>query len=168
MELVDKFEISDLYRIKDIGEILRLQVEKRAQDPAIFCEDRVLSYAALQRHSQAVATYLASQPSMGDQRIGFIGRECEAYYEVLFGCAQAGTIFVPINWRLTPREVAHILTDAGIAILFCDAGTLNIVEESLRASGHRAEVVCSNEGLTLIDYGSVLRTDPSKQIPSYS
>ena len=165
--LVDTLDIPDLYGVKDIGEILHFQAKKRAQEPAIFCEGRATSYATLQKHSQKVAAYLATRLSGADQRVGFIGRECEAYYEVLFGCALAGVIFVPINWRLTPREVAHILTDADIAMLFCNVETLEIVEESLRVCGHRAEVVCLNEGLTPADYGSVLRISPSeKTLPS--
>jgi acyl-CoA synthetase (AMP-forming)/AMP-acid ligase II len=159
MTLLERLEILDLYALKDVGEILRRQAKKRAREPAIFCENRVVNFGTLQTRSQKVAAYLTARRSDSNQRVGFVGRESEAYYEVLFGCALAGSVFVPINWRLTPREVAHILTDAGIDVLFCDAGTLPLVQESLRASEHRAEVVCLREGLTPTDYGSILQRD---------
>jgi acyl-CoA synthetase (AMP-forming)/AMP-acid ligase II len=153
----------DLYPVRDVGEILRRQAGKRADEAAIFCEGRTTTYAMLYSRSSKVAAYLASTLSGADHRVGFIGRECEAYYEVMFGCALAGLVFVPINWRLTAREVNHILTDAGIGVLFCDAGTREVVEESLRASGHRAGVICLTAGVTPLDYRQVLRDAPSGQ-----
>lgn len=161
----DAFGTPDLYQVKNISEILRLQAEKRGDSPAILCENRILNYFTLKAHSEALATYFVSRSSDSqNKRIAFIGKECEAYYEVLFGCAQAGIIFVPINWRLTPPELAHILTDAGIFMVFCDAGTLPIVEEGLRACNHPANVICLDKGLTLVDYDSVLKTVPLRQI----
>lgn len=154
-------EAQDLYQVKDVGEILRLQAEKRGTEPAIFCEGRTTTYATFRTHAGKVAAHLAATLSGADRKVGFIGRECEAYYEVMFGCAMAGIVFVPINWRLTAREVSHILADAGIAVLFCDAGTCGVVEESLRASAHQAEVICLTAGVTPLDYGGVLRGAPA-------
>jgi long-chain acyl-CoA synthetase len=157
----------DLYPVKYVGEILRIQADKRGDEAAIFCEGRTTSYATLFAHARKVATYLASALSGIDRKVGFIGRECEAYYEVMFGCALAGVVFVPINWRLTAREVSHILSDAGIAVLFCDSTTHDVVEESLHANEHRAEVVCLTEGLTPLAYGELLRDSSSAQaLPS--
>ncbi|KVE32762.1 hypothetical protein WS68_16095 [Burkholderia sp. TSV86] len=149
--------------MKDFGEILRLQARTRADQPAILCEGRTTTYATLHAHGSQVAAYLRATLPGAAHRVGFIGRECEAYYEVMFGCALAGVVFVPINWRLTAREVGHILADAGIAVLFCDAGTRHVVEEGLRASEHRAEVVCLAEGVTALDYRHVLTDAPSGQ-----
>ncbi|ALL67692.1 Long-chain-fatty-acid--CoA ligase [Paraburkholderia caribensis MBA4] len=127
----------------------------------MFCEGRTMTYATLFARSVKVAAHLAGTLSGVERKVGFIGRESEAYYEVMFGCAMAGIVFVPINWRLTAREVSHILTDAGIDTLFCDVGTRNVVEESLRASQHAANVICLTEGVTSPDYREVLRDAPS-------
>ncbi|WP_434629048.1 long-chain-fatty-acid--CoA ligase [Chromobacterium sp. CV08] len=156
--------VPGLYAVKDVGEILRRQARQRGAEPAIFSDGEALSYRELWRRSLNVAGHLVSRLDGEARRVGFIGRECAAYYEVLFGCALAGAVFVPINWKLTPREVAHILTDAGIDLLFCDAETLDIVGESLRASGHRAEVVCLAAGLAPTDYEAVQRGETAEAV----
>ncbi|MGV0803767.1 AMP-binding protein, partial [Mycolicibacterium elephantis] len=35
------------------------------------------------------------------------------FFEVLCGLAKLGAIAVPVNWRLTAQEMAHIVADAG-------------------------------------------------------
>jgi fatty-acyl-CoA synthase len=36
------------------------------------------------------------------------------------GCVRAGAVFVPLNWRLTPVELAALIADAGPNLLFHD------------------------------------------------
>ncbi|ACX95797.1 long-chain-fatty-acid--CoA ligase [Halothiobacillus neapolitanus] len=158
MRSMDASDLGELYVVKDVGEILRRQVKKRASEPAIFCDGRVTSYDSFYKHSRKVADFLVSRLSCIERRVGYIGRECEPYYEVIFGCAMAGVIFVPINWRLTPNEVAHIVTDASIDILFSDAEMLGVVEESLDMCGHDAEVVCLKHGMTSTSYFAILHS----------
>ena len=50
--------------------------------------------------------------SPGD-RVAVIARNCIEWPEISFGLAKAGLIAVPVNIRLAPDEVAHILDDSG-------------------------------------------------------
>src|SRR2546430_3490960 len=56
----------------------------------------------------------------------------DAYAELLFAVAKAGAVAVPVNWRLTPPEVATIVTDADPVAL--------VVGEEFNASG--SQVSC--------------------------
>ncbi len=42
-------------------------------------------------------------------------------FELLIGCARAGLVLVPMNWRLAPDELAEVAADAGAAALFAHA-----------------------------------------------
>ena len=50
----------------------------------------------------------AIQP--GD-RVAMLAANAPEYLDALFACARLGAIFVPLNWRLTPPELATILTE---------------------------------------------------------
>ncbi|MEU6648572.1 long-chain-fatty-acid--CoA ligase [Streptomyces sp. NPDC046900] len=128
-----------------------LHAARRPDHPAIVCEGRETTYAELHRASNRTAHALkAAGLSFGD-RVAFLGRENEHYYDLALGCAKTGVVLVPINWRLTAAEVDHILRDSGARTAFVQGEFLPAVERvrdglpQLRevrrfdGEGHRAE-----------------------------
>ncbi|UVS82002.1 long-chain-fatty-acid--CoA ligase [Actinokineospora sp. UTMC 2448] len=102
---------------------------ERGEHPAILCEDRVVTYDQLHRESNRTAhRLLAAGLGVGD-RVAYLGLESEHYYEIALGCAKAGVVLVPVNWRLTADEVDHILRDSGAALLFVEREFLAIAEK---------------------------------------
>jgi long-chain acyl-CoA synthetase len=51
-------------------------------------------------------------------RIAYVGKNSDHYFELLFGAAKAGVVLAPIGWRLAPREIAYILGDAEARMVF--------------------------------------------------
>ncbi|WEP01068.1 long-chain-fatty-acid--CoA ligase (plasmid) [Streptomyces sp. FXJ1.172] len=135
-----------------------LHAARRPDHPAIICEGRETTYAELHRASNRTAhALLAAGVSRGD-RVAFLGRENEHYYDLALGCAKTGVVLVPINWRLTAGEVDHILRDSGACLAFVQGEFLPAVERvrgslpQLRqvrrfdGAGHRAEGFLSWKG----------------------
>lgn len=83
---------------------------------------RQWNWAELDGAVNRAAHWLIGQigPASG-ARVATVSRNCAEMILLQFGCIRAGAIFVPVNWRLAPNEVAHILEDAGPAILFSQA-----------------------------------------------
>lgn len=92
----------------------------RADHVAIDCEGRKTTYASLHRSSNQAAHALRSAGVDRGARVAFLGRESEYYYLLILACAKVGAVLVPVNWRLTPGEVDHILRDSGAELLFLD------------------------------------------------
>ncbi|MEU1177788.1 long-chain-fatty-acid--CoA ligase [Streptomyces sp. NPDC005820] len=92
----------------------------RPTTPAILCEGRTLTYGALHEESNRVAHAIRAAGLVPGDRVAYLGKESEHYYEILFGCAKSGTVLVPVNWRLTAPEVSHILQDSGTRLLFLE------------------------------------------------
>jgi acyl-CoA synthetase (AMP-forming)/AMP-acid ligase II len=103
---------------------------------AVRCGDRSVTYAELHRRSNRTAHALVVAGLRPGSRVGYLGKESEQYYDVLFGCAKSGTVLVPVNWRLTGAEVSHILRDSGTEVLFVEPeyrGLLDAVRTGLPA-----------------------------------
>ncbi len=50
---------------------------------------------------------------------------------VLFGaCARTGLVVFPLNWRLSPAEIDHLLGLAQVSVLFADTANLDKVSEA--------------------------------------
>jgi acyl-CoA synthetase (AMP-forming)/AMP-acid ligase II len=116
-----------------------------ADRTALVCEGREVTYAALHKESNRTAHALASAGIERGSRVAYLGKESEDYYEIFFACAKTGAVLVPINWRLSPAEVEHILRDSGAELLFVEreyAGTA----ERIRAEPPALPVVVELDG----------------------
>jgi fatty-acyl-CoA synthase len=62
-------------------------------------------------------------------RIAYLGQNHPQILVLLFACARLGAIFVPLNWRLAPKEHLYMLKDSGAATLFVDEPYLEQCED---------------------------------------
>jgi acyl-CoA synthetase (AMP-forming)/AMP-acid ligase II len=103
-----------------IAAIASHQAITRPRHIAITCEGREITYAELHTASNRTANALRAAGLEPGARVAYLGRESEHYYDIAFGCAKSGTVLVPVNWRLTPEEVEHILRDSHAELLFVE------------------------------------------------
>ncbi|MFH0515662.1 long-chain-fatty-acid--CoA ligase [Streptomyces sp. M41] len=115
-------------RPRTLVETARLHAERQPDIPAVLCEGRTLTYGALHQESNRIAHALRAAGLEPGDRIAYLGKESEHYYEILFACAKTGTVLVPVNWRLTAPEVSHILQDSGTRMLFLGEEFRRIVD----------------------------------------
>ena len=93
------------------------------EHPAVVTAQSTLSYHDLDGTSNRLARALADAGAEAGTRIAVIGHESAHYYELLFAVAKIGAVLVPVNWRLSAPEVAHILNDSQAMFLFADGST---------------------------------------------
>jgi fatty-acyl-CoA synthase len=89
--------------------------------------ERTITYAELDRRAAAAAAMMAERGVREGDRVAILSRNRIAFFEILFGCAKLGAILVPLNWRMPPPELDHLLDDCEPVLLFRegDAGTLS-------------------------------------------
>ncbi|RJL34104.1 long-chain-fatty-acid--CoA ligase [Bailinhaonella thermotolerans] len=99
---------------------LRRHARTRGDAPAITGGGRTLTYADLDRRSGRVARALLARGLGPGSRVAYLGRNAPEFFELLYGAARIGAVTVPLNWRLTPGEIAAITADAGAALTVVD------------------------------------------------
>jgi long-chain acyl-CoA synthetase len=89
--------------------------------PAVALGARTVGdYASLAaRVSRQAGAFAAAGLNPGD-RVALIARNVPAYVETLFGCWWAGLAAVPVNAKLHPKELAHVLENSGARWAFVD------------------------------------------------
>jgi fatty-acyl-CoA synthase len=107
---------------RTLAETLRHQARRRPAETALVFGDRVTRYGELDRRADQVAHGLAGLGIHRGDRVGYLGKNSDLYFELLFGAARAGAVLVPVNWRLAAPEIAAILSDAGVTTLFLGRG----------------------------------------------
>ena len=96
----------------------REAAENFADRPAIVTPEQTVSYAELDAQSDAIAAGLIARGTKPGDHIGLYGINSSTFVALYLGIQKAGAVVVPINLLLNPKEVAWILNDAEVKLLF--------------------------------------------------
>lgn len=91
--------------------------------PAVTIGDRVWTYRDLDQVATAYAARLLEMGLAAHDRIGLLMRSSLDYVELIHAIMRIGAIVVPLNTRLTPREIAGQVQLANCAVVIVDAST---------------------------------------------
>ncbi len=118
---------------------------KTPDKPAlIHGEGEIVTYRQLADGTDRVSALLWHRGVRKGDRVAFLGENSPEFIQVLFGTAQLGAVFVPINTRLAPPEITHVLTDAGARVLIHDAALADRVAQGI-AAARVAHVIATGE-----------------------
>jgi fatty-acyl-CoA synthase len=119
---------------------------KTPDKPAlIHGEGEIVTYRQLADGTDRVSALLWHRGVRKGDRVAFLGENCPEFIQVLFGAAQLGAVFVPINTRLAPPEIAHVLTDSDARVLIHDAALADRLAEGI-AAARVAHVIATGDG----------------------
>jgi long-chain acyl-CoA synthetase len=105
----------------DLADVIRVHAANRPAAPCLTYGEETLSFRDLdERSSRAANALRGAGVGVGD-RVVIVARNSPVFYELVFACAKAGAILVPVNWRLSAREVEEILADASPRLVLAGA-----------------------------------------------
>jgi len=82
---------------------------------------RRVTYRELNRRVNRLAAFLLNSGLKCGDRCAYLAYNGIEVVELIFAAAKIGLILVPLNWRLTAKELCFILSDSGTETLFFDA-----------------------------------------------
>ncbi|MFB7891431.1 class I adenylate-forming enzyme family protein [Microbacterium sp. NPDC056044] len=100
----------------------------------IAIDDRGVTtdYATLATRSTGLADTLRQAGYGPGDRIATVSGNSTDHVVAFFACAIAGIAFVPLSWRLTPRELADVLTRSEPALVLIEDEHAALAGEALR------------------------------------
>ncbi|MBV9990501.1 MAG: long-chain-fatty-acid--CoA ligase [Alphaproteobacteria bacterium] len=108
----------DFSRLESVADISRVHAAERPGAVALDFNDRQTTYAQLDERASRVAQGLIALDQKPGARVGYLGKNCDRFFEVLLGTFKARAVTVGVNWRLAPPEIAYVLNDAGCEVIF--------------------------------------------------
>ena len=120
---------------------------------ALTFGDERWTFAELCRHVDAAAETMASALPNPPGRIGLLSPNRPGFVLAVHAAVRLGIPFVPLNWRLSPTELAWQIADANITLLLTD-------------EAHDATALTQSlENLTIIPISTIERS-PEHTLPS--
>src|SRR5215831_2821607 len=95
---------------------------------AVVCKEERFTYAQFGHRAARLAGALRAADVKPGHRVAFLSLNCHRLLEAYFGVLDAGAILVPLNYRLSPPELSHVLNDCGATTLFLGKDFLPIVD----------------------------------------
>jgi len=118
--------------------------KRRAKTPdkaaLIYGEGDVMTYRQLADLSDAVSGMLLSHGVGEGDSVAYLGENSPEFLATLFGCARIGVVFVPVNTRLAPPEILHVLADSRARALIHDGDFADRLAPLISAVGIRTVV----------------------------
>ncbi len=136
----------DFGGIACIADFARQQARTRGGAAASWFEGRTTTFGELDRRSNQVAHALIAADVQPGDRVAYLGKNMDVYYEILFGTAKARAALAAINNRLAPPELKFIASDAGAKVLF-------VAKEFYAAAEAIADDLPDLRGIIAIDGG---------------
>ena len=85
-------------------------------------DGRITTYGELDDLTCRMAALFAAEGVTRGDRVAWIGKNADLYYQLFIACGRIGVVMVPVGWRLAPPEMDYILRDTGAKLVFAGDG----------------------------------------------
>lgn len=95
---------------------------------AVVCGERSFTYEEFAERTSRLAGALRDAGVTAGDRVAFLSLNCHRLLEAYYGVLEARAVLLPLNIRLAPNELKHILNDSGAKTLFLQREFVPLVE----------------------------------------
>ena len=110
--------MADDTSIRVLADVTRRHAARSPAGIAMAFNGRESTYVQLDGHASQVANGIIAEGVQPQTRVSVLDKNSDIFFELMFGSAKANTVFVAVNWRLAPAEMAYVINDALTKILF--------------------------------------------------
>jgi acyl-CoA synthetase (AMP-forming)/AMP-acid ligase II len=119
--------MSEVAEAVTLADVVRGQASQRGASIAFEFEGRRTGFRDLDIDASRVANGLKALGLKPRERIAYLGKNSDIYFELLFGAIKANVVMTPVNWRLAGPEIAFIVADCKAAVLFVGPEFIELV-----------------------------------------
>src|SRR5580692_3092175 len=102
----------------NLADMVRARAKARGDVIVFEFEGRKTSIAEFDRLTNRVANALKALGVKQRERIAYLGKNSDIYFELLLGAMKANVVMAPVSWRLAAPEIAYIVADCKAPVLF--------------------------------------------------
>lgn len=124
---------------------------------ALICEDRQCTYLELQERIYRLANGLINLGLKEGDRVAVVAENCFEFLEIYIGVAKAGGVVAPLNFRLLPKDIAHLINYIRTEFLILGANYIDMIN-SIKGEVKKVKHFITLEGRSsgMINYYTLL------------
>lgn len=150
--------------MRNIADVLRINSKYYPNKKAVIDSPKEFTWQEVDNRVNRFANALIGLGCKQGERIAILAYNASEYIEIIFACAKAGLIFVPLNFRLSPREIMYILKDSTPATMVFGEEFADVVSELRR--GFTLNYICIGADREwAMGYEGLIQSSPSEEPP---
>ncbi|MDR9754671.1 amino acid adenylation domain-containing protein [Pseudomonas sp. SZMC_28357] len=106
---------------RDLLEAFDRHVRQQPEKIALFCEDRQLSYAALETQANGLAQQLGARGIGAESLVAVALPRSERTLVAFLAVLKAGAAYLPLDLAYPPERLAYMLSDSAASLVLCDS-----------------------------------------------
>jgi acyl-CoA synthetase (AMP-forming)/AMP-acid ligase II len=130
---------------QNLADMVRSRAKTRGDATVFEFEGRQTSFVELDINTNRVANALRALGVKPHERIAYLGKNSDFYFELLLGAMKANVVMAPVNWRLAGPEIAFIVEDCKAPVLFVGPEFITQVH-NIRAQLPSVRTIITTEG----------------------
>ena len=145
-----------------LGDIIARGAKVYSDTEALVFKNTRLTYRQLNNRVNRLAHFLLSLDLKGAKHVSILAENCHQYAEVYFGTGKAGHVTIPLNFRLSTKEMADILIDGEAKVLFFEKSFSAVAAELAETAGINNLICIDNRQEGSKYYEELLEAFPDK------
>src|SRR6201746_2692595 len=101
--------MSEIEAAANLADVVRAHGKTPGNAIAFEFEGRRTSYAEFDLHTNRVANAITALGIKPGERIAYLGKNSDIFFELLLGSIKAHVVMAPVNWRLAGPEIDFIV-----------------------------------------------------------
>jgi long-chain acyl-CoA synthetase len=135
-----------LDNIFTLGDIARVYGRLRPNAVAMKFEGRETTYSLFDTYTNRVAYALKNAGARRGSRVGYLAKNTDQFFEIMIGGAKVGSVLLPIGWRLAATEIAYLLENGEVSILFVGKEFGELARQAIEIAGRQIEIIELDSG----------------------
>jgi acyl-CoA synthetase (AMP-forming)/AMP-acid ligase II len=131
--------------VRTLGEFIEYHARHSRDRLALVHGERKISFSEYDAAANRIANGLLKRGIKSGDRIGYFGLNSPDFYFTLTGSAKTTGTFTPFNWRLAALELAQLITDSEVALVFVERSMQTLWDEAVALSGATPSIIWFDE-----------------------
>lgn len=138
--------MSETSNTASISKMLEKAAETWPDNPAVSFEGKTQSWSETYNRCRAAATVFNDCAVEAGDRVAYLGFNSNICFESYYSPALIGAIFVPVNYRLSVREMIECIDDCAAKVLIIDSHFVSQAQEIEKACSSVKSVIYTGGG----------------------
>jgi len=136
----------------NLVDVILNNVRRYPDKLVLICGDIRLTYKNFNERCNRLANSFEMLGVRKGEHIILLSKNCHIHFELFFASAKAGVVFIPLNYRLSPREIIYIINDSDSKCLFFAKEYLSVVQSIKNDLKNVGTYVCIDDFLEGFNY----------------
>lgn len=133
-------------------EVLLNSLRRYPEKLALIYEDTRLTYKTLNERCNRLANSFENLGIKKGDHISLLSKNSHHHFELFFAGAKSGVIYVPLNYRLSQREIIYTVNDSESKVLFFSREYLSVIKTIRKELKYIHTYICTDEKIEGFPY----------------